>query len=313
MANTDFASLLDAFQCYLESEKQLSPHTVDGYLRDLQKLQSFCEQPNRQRVLEDIRLLDEPLLRTNLAKLHRQGLGPRSLQRWLSAVRRFCQFLYQKKLLPHNPAADLRAPKANRPLPKTLDDDQVAQFIESTQAPSGDPWLTTRDRAMLELLYSSGLRLSELIGLNIRNLDTRAGMVRVTGKGSKEREVPVGRMALNALRQWLAVRADKPTSDTQAVFLSSRGKRISPRSVQARLKTLAQQSGMAESVHPHMLRHSFASHILESSADLRAVQELLGHSDISTTQIYTHLDFQHLAKVYDQAHPRAQKKGEEES
>ncbi len=311
MARTDFSSQLEAFQCYLESEKQLSHHTVDNYLRDLDKFRNFCLAQQRELVLNDLGLLDEPLLRTNLAKLHRQGLSARSLQRWLSALRRFCQFLCQQRILNHNPAADLRAPKAKRPLPKTLDADQVGQFLESCQAPNGDPWLTARDRAMLELFYSSGLRLSELVGLNLLDLDIRAGMVRVTGKGSKEREVPVGRMALKALRQWLKVRKDKPTTDDQAVFLSLRGKRISPRSVQERLKTLARHSGLQESVHPHMLRHSFASHILESSANLRAVQELLGHADISTTQIYTHLDFQHLAKIYDQAHPRAQKKGKE--
>lgn len=309
MAHSDLVTIQESYRRYLSTEKNLSSHTIDNYQRDLDKLSAFLQQ-RAKHTLSDLKLLDENHLRQCLAQLHRQGLSPKSLQRWLSAVRRFCAFLLKQKLLSHNPAANLRAPKASRPLPKTLDADQAGQFIENIQAPNKDPWLTLRDRAILELFYSSGLRLSELANLNLQ--DISGAVVRVKGKGNKEREIPVGRVAITAINDWKKIRKDKNIEDDNALFLSNRGKRISPRTIQARLKTLSEHQGMAENVHPHMLRHSFASHILESSADLRAVQELLGHSDISTTQIYTHLDFQHLAKVYDQAHPRAQKLGDEE-
>lgn len=289
-----------AFLTYLRSEKQLSPRTEESYARDLDKFLHYCDSRQITR-LTDITVHN---LRENLAQLHRKGLAGKSLRRWLSALRAFFNFGLRRGWLKTNPAEGLQAPRIEKKLPKVLDVDQAGQFVEVR----GDDFLARRDRALLELIYSSGLRLAEAVGLDIGELDLREGAVVVTGKGNKSRHLPVGRQAREALAQWLPERAAAAPADEKAVFISQRGKRLTHRAVQLRLKHLSLKQGMDEPVHPHMLRHSFASHMLESSGDLRLVQELLGHANISTTQIYTHLDFQHLAKVYDQAHPRAQKK-----
>ena len=238
------------------------------------------------------------------ATLHASGLHAKSIQRILSAARGFCQHLIKQGKLANNPFADVRAPKVEKRLPKTLDADQIKSLIEINV---NDP-LSYRDKAVMELFYSSGLRLSELCNLNLNELMLDQGLVRVTGKGNKTRELPIGRLADQALREWLMQRNALPLKDFEAVFVSKHGKRINPRTIQQRVKYWAKKQGINIPVSPHMLRHSFASHLLESSGELRAIQELLGHANISTTQIYTHLDFQHLAKVYDDAHPRAKKK-----
>lgn len=292
--------LTEQFLNYLRSERRYSPHTLDGYHRDLQQL---ALQLNIQ-VDEDWRAIDSQQVRQAIALAHRKGLNGRSLQRRLSALRRFYSWLAQKKGFENNPAVGISAPKTERSLPRALDTDQTQRLM---QINPDDP-LATRDLAMLELTYSSGLRLSELASLDLGDIDLRANSLRVTGKGRKTRELPIGRYAHEALQNWLNVRRDWVPPQEQALFVSRQGKRISHRSIQQRFKTWAQKMGLEVPLHPHMLRHSFASHLLESSGDLRAVQELLGHADISTTQIYTHLDFQHLARVYDQAHPRARKK-----
>jgi integrase/recombinase XerC len=289
----------DRLEAFLGTLHHLSPHTRKAYARDLGNVKSFCEE----RGIQAWKDLDGQLLRSYIAGRHRQGNGGRSLQRNLSAVRAFYRYLQERGHVSGNPALGIAAPKTPRRLPGTLDVDQAQQLLEI----NGTEPLAVRDRAMLELAYSSGLRLSELVGLNTGNLDLTDALVSVLGKGRKTRHVPVGRHAVKALREWLKIRGNMANPDETALFVSRRGGRISPRSVQQRLQLWAQRQGLASRVHPHMLRHSFATHILESSSDLRAVQELLGHADISTTQVYTHLDFQHLARVYDQAHPRAKK------
>ncbi|MFV8818079.1 tyrosine recombinase XerC [Haliea sp. E17] len=293
----------DAFLDYLRDVRQVSPHTREGYRRDLQSLQSHCEQLGRDRPGAII----EADIRSWVSQMHRRGVAATSIQRALSAARSWFNYLGRSEGEKHNPAAAVQAPRKPRKLPKTLDADQVDRYLEFNRK---DP-LALRDRAIAELFYSSGLRLAELTAINIDDLDRHSQLVTVTGKGRKTRTVPVGRTALGAIDDWLAVRnpaADDPDA-ARALFLSHRGARISRRSVQDRLRIQGLRSGMHQNVHPHMLRHSFASHMLESSGDLRAVQEMLGHANISTTQIYTHLDFQHLAKVYDSAHPRARRKG----
>ncbi|ODV10498.1 MAG: tyrosine recombinase XerC, partial [Rhodanobacter sp. SCN 68-63] len=245
--------------------------------------------------------LDTHAMRRFIAAEHRAGLAPKSLQRLLSSCRSLFRHLSREGLLAHDPALGVRGPKVHRKLPQVLDVDEAASLVEG----GGEGALGVRDRAMLELFYSSGLRLSELTGLRWHDLDLDGGEVRVLGKGSKTRIVPVGRHAVDALR---ALGQAEGMAAHTPVFRGRGGAPISPRTVQARLKTLALAHGSAKRIHPHLLRHTFASHMLESSGDLRAVQELLGHADIATTQIYTHLDFQHLAKVYDAAHPRARRK-----
>jgi len=248
--------------------------------------------------------LDGRQIRSFVTWRHRQGIGGRSLQRNLSATRAFYRYLIGEGIAQHNPAEGVQAPKSPKKLPKLLDVDQAARLLEIDDK---DP-LAIRDRAILELMYSSGLRLSELVMLDLVSLDLADAVVTVVGKGNKTRAVPIGKQARKAIKQWLNIR-DKMANDEEfAVFVSQRGNRISRRSIQQRLKQWAMKQGITSHVNPHMLRHSFASHLLESSGDLRAVQELLGHADISTTQVYTHLDFQHLANVYDDAHPRAHKK-----
>ncbi|GAB4349920.1 MAG: tyrosine recombinase XerC [Gammaproteobacteria bacterium] len=300
MMTPQAAQWLDRFIQHLQHERRVSPHTAKNYRRDLNSLLAFC----REQSLTHWRELDSHRVREYVARLHRQGSGPRTIQRALSAIRSFYHYLLREGEVGHNPAVDIPAPRAPRKLPRTLDVDQVAGLLDI----KGDDPLTCRDRAMMELVYSSGLRLAELVSLNVDDIDLADATLRVTGKGNKTRILPIGRLARTALRSWLQCRAEfKPDATEPALFLSRRGKRLSPRSFQERLKTWARRQGTAGKVHPHMLRHSFASHLLESSGDLRAVQELLGHADISTTQIYTHVDFQHLARVYDKAHPRAKK------
>lgn len=293
---------IDAFLDYLKFEKNSSRHTLTAYCRDLKKLSGWLASKNISTWSE----LSEKRLRLWLAELHGNGLQSKSLQRLLSSVRSLFRYLNRQGIVEDNPAKLLSAPKASRKLPVTLDTDQMNALLNLNNR-DDDP-LVLRDQAMLELFYSSGLRLSELVGLNLGSFEEGYQRVKVLGKGSKQRIVPVGRKAREAIQLWLSARAMLPVKDEQALFLSKRGERISHRQVQNRVKRQAREQGMPTSVHPHMLRHSFASHLLESSGDLRAVQELLGHSDISTTQIYTHLDFQHLADVYDKAHPKARRK-----
>ena len=284
----------------LRYERRLSPHTIKGYTRDLEQLVRYCDA----REIDQWTLLQQHHMQSYVAGRHRMGLGSRSLQRELSAIRSFYDYLLKALYCNHHPAQGIRAPKGPRRLPKTLDVDQIAGLLETDP----DSALEIRDLAMWELFYSSGLRVSELAGLNLNAVDLTDGSVLVEeGKGRKSRVLPVGRCAKDAIRRWLDVRPGVTAIDEPALFVSRRGGRISVRSIQSRLERWCRKLGLSEHVHPHMLRHSFASHLLESSRDLRAVQELLGHSNISTTQIYTHLDFQHLAEVYDKAHPRAQK------
>lgn len=290
------------FIAYLRDVRQLSPHTLKNYRRDLNSLQQWCDGRN----IEGPQALLEADIRSWIGSLHRKGLSGSSIQRALSATRSYFDYLGRFHGAERNPAIGIQAPRSARRLPRTLDVDQIEQFMSSEDQ---DP-VALRDLAMAELFYSSGLRLAELVAINLQDIDLSSGLITVTGKGNKTRSVPVGSVAAQAIQRWLSVRPHSAANEdaAAALFTSSRGQRISVRNVQARLKLRGRRSGMPQDVHPHMLRHSFASHILESSGDLRAVQELLGHANISTTQIYTHLDFQHLAKVYDEAHPRARRR-----
>ena len=290
---------MDQYLDHLQVERMVSPNTLDGYRRDLTALASWADANGH-----DLLRLGAEDIRAFVAAEHRRGLSPKSLQRRLSAVRSFYRWLLKNGRIAASPAAAIRAPKAPRKLPQVLDPDEAKVLVEvPTDVPLG-----LRDRALLELFYSSGLRLSELCALRWRDLDLDDGLVTVLGKGNKQRSVPVGSHARNALTAW---RADTGAGNDAPVFPGRHGP-ITPRAVQLRLRQLAQRQGLFKRVHPHLLRHSFASHVLESSGDLRGVQEMLGHADIATTQIYTHLDFQHLAKVYDAAHPRAKRKPEAE-
>jgi len=290
-----------AFRRHLAIERRLSPHTDSNYARDLGALVTYCD---RQKIAE-WSALDSQHVRTFAAHSHAAGLAPRSIQRRLSAVRSFCNYLVRERALPANPGYEIRAPKAGRRLPHTLDADQMARLLD---VPPGDA-LVARDHALMELLYSSGLRLAELVGLDLLDLDLADRTVRLLGKGNKSRIVPVGKHAVQALERWLATRATFVKPAEMAVFIGRNGRRLGGRAVQLRVAHWARRQGLGVPVHPHLFRHSFASHLLESSGELRGVQELLGHADISTTQIYTHLDFQHLARIYDRTHPRARKKG----
>lgn len=288
---------IEAFLSHLQIERRMSPHTLDAYRRDLDALAAWTTEQGAA----DVSDLHTEQLRAFIAAEHRRGLSPKSLQRRLSACRSFYLWLLKHGRIAASPAAGLRAPKAPRKLPQVLDVDEAVQLVElPTDVPLG-----LRDRAILELFYSSGLRLSELCALRWRDLDLVEGLVTVLGKGGKQRAVPVGSHARRALDAW---RGESQGQADGAVFPGRNGAPITPRAVQIRLRQLAQRQGLFKRVHPHLLRHSFASHVLESSGDLRGVQELLGHADIATTQIYTHLDYQHLAKVYDSAHPRAKRK-----
>lgn len=319
---------LDAYLEHLRRERQLSPHSLAGYRRDLDKLLALASAAGLERWEQ----LDGRTLRRLLASLHQQGLAPRSLARWLSACRGLYRYLIREGHCRSDPSAGLHPPKGDKRLPRLLDTDRAQQLLDGaadvdttgavasgvgtsggdlpgaaaagTTAPE-DAFLACRDQAMLELFYSSGLRLSELTGLDLAQLDLAAGLVRVRGKGNKVRELPVGRKAREALQAWLPLR--QQVAVDPALFVGRRGQRLGPRAVQLRVRQAGVRQ-LGQHLHPHMLRHSFASHLLESSQDLRAVQELLGHADIGTTQIYTHLDFQHLARIYDQAHPRAHRR-----
>ena len=288
---------VEDFLAHLAVERRMSPHTLDAYRRDLTALAQWADATGQADLLQ----LRGEQLRAFVAAEHRRGLSPKSLQRRLSACRSCYAWWLRQGRIAANPAAGIRAPKAPRKLPQVLDPDEAKALVEvPTDAPLG-----LRDRALLELFYSSGLRLSELCGLRWRDLDLADALVTVLGKGSKQRSVPLGSHARGALAEW---RASTGAGNDAAVFPGRTGGPITPRAVQLRIRLLAQRQGLFKRVHPHLLRHSFASHILESSGDLRGVQELLGHADIATTQIYTHLDYQHLAKVYDAAHPRAKRK-----
>lgn len=297
----------DAFLDHLRFEKRYSPNTLAAYRRDLSR---FCElspaEPDAVRGHH---------LTSFVSRLHGQQLSPRSIARALSSVRSFFRYLEQRGVVSGNPASGTRAPKADNKLPHTLDTDQASRLLEF----EADSPAARRDKAMTELLYGSGLRLSELVAADLGDLDLEAGFITVLGKGGKTRQVPLGRLCVDALRSWLETRSATlpalgPARAAAPLFTARGERRISTRTVQVRLKQLASRQLGSNQLHPHMLRHSFASHLLESSGDLRAVQELLGHSDIATTQIYTHLDFQHLSRVYDAAHPRAERvSGDERS
>lgn len=289
--------LITQFLGFIQSEQRYSAHTHDNYARDLLTLQTLAGKTP----LTELSNFD---LRGFIARLHGKGLSSATLARHLSAWRSFYRYLNRQRLCPNNPCLGIRPPKAARRLPDALSPDQTQRLF--SQPP--ETWLETRDQAMFELLYSSGLRLSELTGLNPNDIDLHDATVQVTGKGNKQRRVPVGQYALQALQRWLPLRQEKLAADETALFINQNGRRLSPRQVQNRLKSLGIQQNIPVGLHPHMLRHSFATHVLQSSGDLRAVQEMLGHASISTTQVYTHLDFQHLAKIYDAAHPRAKKK-----
>lgn len=289
-----------SFRRYLTTERRFSLHTDSSYALDLTALVQYCDVNG----VEDWPALDSQHVRIFAARSHAAGLAPRSIQRRLSAVRSFCRYLIREGRLSNNPAMEIRAPRAGKRLPQTLDADQMGRLLE---IPDGDVF-ATRDRAMMELFYSSGLRLAELIGLNLTDVDLADRTAQALGKGRKARIVPVGRKAIDALRAWLKERGSLAKPDELAYFVGRNGRRLSPRGVQARVAYWARRQGLNQHVHPHLFRHSFASHLLESSGELRGVQELLGHADISTTQIYTHLDFQHLARIYDASHPRARRK-----
>ncbi len=296
----DAPAAIGRFLQHLGGERRLSPHTSSNYRRDLLALVGWCDTQGLSRWRE----LDGQHVRVFAARSHAAGLAPRSVQRRLSAVRSFFKYLVREGELAHNPATGVSAPKAAKSLPTTLDADQVASLLESAPTDA----LGARDHAIMELFYSSGLRLAELVGLDLLDIDLKDRTVRVLGKGRKSRIVPVGRKAQAAVKRWLIERTTLADIGENALFVGRNGRRIGPRAVQLRVAEAARRQGLGVPVHPHLFRHSFASHLLESSPDLRAVQELLGHADISTTQVYTHLDFQHLARIYDQAHPRARKK-----
>ena len=292
---------IQEFLSYLESVKQYSKHTISGYKRDLTKLSGYLLNID----IEDWQSVNEHELRTFVNSERRRGLSPRSIQRVLSTSRSFFEYLLVEGVIKLSPAQNINSPKSAQLLPKAMDADLVQRLLDFK--PNG--LIEVRDKAIAELLYSSGLRLSEVCTLDVQDLELKERVCRVTGKGNKMRVVPVGKKAIQAIRDWLIHRKElknSKSSSSEAMFLNNKGKRISARSIQLRLEKLCAQRGLP-GINPHMLRHSFASHVLESSGDLRAVQEMLGHADIATTQIYTKLDFQHLSKVYDSAHPRARK------
>ena len=297
----DDKQLLSDFLAQLTIEKRASQYTVKSYKRDLNCLSNYCESKSIS-LWTDLKQTD---IRSYMASRHRQGLSSTSLQRELSAIRSFFNFLLKNQLTDNNPVQYIKAPKKPRKLPKTLDVDQIKSLLEA----GTNSTIEIRDLAMFELFYSSGIRLSELAQLNLTDIDlTDKSLIVRSGKGGKSRMLPIGSKAVVAINTWLEHRIKSATSTETALFISTRGTRLGQRSIELRLKQWCKKKGIAEHIHPHMLRHSFATHLLESSQDLRAVQELLGHSNISTTQIYTHLDFQHLADVYDKAHPRAKRK-----
>jgi integrase/recombinase XerC len=293
---------LDGYLAWLRNEKRYSDLTAENYARDLGHLFELAS---------DTPLADLGIhhIRRYIAQLHSKGLGGRSLARMLSAWRGFFTYLMRDHGLTDNPCTGLRAPKSPRKLPLALSPDDASRMVDLPT----DTTESIRDKAIYELFYSSGLRLAELVGLDPEQLDLISGEIRVTGKGSKTRIVPLGQFAITALKAWLVVRDQIAREGEAALFVGKRGLRISPRVVQLRMKQWGIKQGISSNVHPHLLRHSFATHVLQSSGDLRAVQEMLGHASISTTQVYTHLDFQYLSKIYDAAHPRAKKKPQNKS
>lgn len=289
--------LLDLFFNYIKFEKRLSELTIKNYQHDINRLIKLNDKKLTEINSEDIRL--------SLSKMHASGLSGKSLSRILSSWRGCFLFLNKSQLMKYDPTSGIKAPKPKKKLPQTLSIDQVFNLINIPQT----GFIDTRDKAILEFFYSSGLRLSELVNIHISDIDMSEQTLKVLGKGNKFRIVPIGRKAIEALNLWILQRNKlNKILDSELLFLNQHGKKLTARAIQYRLKFWAQKNNIPENIHPHLLRHSFASHVLQSSQDLRAVQELLGHSNISTTQIYTHLDFQHLSKIYDQAHPRSKKK-----
>ena len=292
---------LESFIQMLRSEKYYSEHTCKNYRRDLINFQAFLNQQQ----INHWQNVNYRQVSAFAAYRHRNGLKSTSIARELSSIRSFFQYLIREKQVKTNPAKEVSAPKSGQPLPKTCDAEQIDRLLNSGKS---DDALFLRDIAMFELMYSSGLRLAELVSLNLNDIDLSQQQLIVTGKGNKTRYLPVGSKARDAIKRWLKQRGNLLRGDNEALFISKQGKRISTRNVQSRLNQLIKRQDLDQHLSPHTLRHSFATHLLESSGDLRAVQELLGHANISTTQVYTHLDFQHLAKVYDAAHPRAKRK-----
>ena len=301
--NTEAIQFLSDFLTQLTVEKRASEHTIKSYTRDLNQLKNYCITNEIASWIE----LTQTDIRSHIGLRHRKGLSSASLQRELSGIRSFFDFLLKKNIASINPTQAIKAPKQARKLPKTLDVDQVNGLLDA----GCNSAIEIRDLAMFELFYSSGLRLSELTALNLNDIDLADNSLIVrSGKGGKSRILPIGSKAIIALNNWLPLRLKNVLASESALFTSSKGKRLGQRNIELRLSQWCKKKGINTPIHPHMLRHSFASHLLESSQDLRAVQELLGHSNISTTQIYTHLDFQHLANIYDKSHPRAKKKSE---
>lgn len=281
-----------AFIRQCENVRRLSPHTVVNYQKDLQQFFDYAKASKEAFSVQSF-----------LSQLFRQGKSPKTIQRKLSSLRQYFNYLVNEGLIDNDPTAGIKAPKAPQKLPNLLDVDEISHLLHFDP----DDWFSVRDKAMIEVFYSTGCRLAELAGLNVNDLDFSRQTVLVTGKGNKQRLLPLGQKAIEAVNVWLKARDDKNPND-EAVFINQKGGRLTHRSIQLRLEKLAKSQASQQKLHPHMLRHSFASHLLESSSDIRAIQELLGHADISTTQVYTHLDFQYLAKAYDKAHPRANKK-----
>jgi len=298
--NKNAKEIRDSFLHHLETEKRFSENTVLSYRKDLESLEKYC----LDKKITAWRNLKTHHIRSYAAKIFSRGLGPRSIQRRLSGIRSFMNYLLREGLIKTNPANGVKTPKAPKRLPNVLDVDQINQLLNITET---NP-ISLRDKAILELLYSSGLRLSELVNVNPIDLNLKDKSLMVMGKGGKTRLLPIGKKAMEAISQWLVVRSQLAKIDEEALFVSTKGDRLGQRAIQARITHWGKKNGIQQGVYPHLLRHSFATHLLEASGDLRAVQELLGHKDISTTQIYTHLDFQHLAETYDKAHPRSGKK-----
>lgn len=298
--NAEALRWLERFERHLATERRLSAHTVQAYRRDLAALAQWCDAGG----IDDWRTLDHQHVRSFAARSHARGLQGRSIRRRLAALRSFFRFLQREGLTPRNPGADVPAPKSRKRLPNALDVDQMAHLLSSRPSSA----LEVRDQAVMELLYSGGLRLAELTGLKLADVDLGEGSARVLGKGNRERVAPIGRQAARWLRRWLELRPGLARPDCDALFVGRRGEPLGARAVQLRVAARARAQGLRQRVHPHMFRHSFATHLLESSRDLRGVQELLGHANIGTTQIYTHLDFQHLARTYERTHPRAKRR-----
>ena len=298
--NKNAEQVRENFLHHLETEKRFSTNTVSSYRRDLESLEKYC----LDQKITAWRNLKTHHLRAYTAKIFSRGLGPRSIQRRLSGIRSFMNYLLREGLIKSNPASGVKTPKAPKRLPNVLDVDQINQLLNIRETSP----ISLRDKAILELLYSSGLRLTELVNLNPIDLNLKDKSLMVMGKGGKARLVPIGQKAIEALNQWLDVRDQLAKTDEEALFIGTRGVRLGQRAVQARITHWGKKNGIQQGIYPHLLRHSFATHLLDASGDLRAVQELLGHKDISSTQIYTHLDFQHLSETYDKAHPRSGKK-----